>query len=354
MMAPHEPRTPEAHGAEGQDAPTAPFEMRADGRPAIDADDRSDAPAPRREDETPTLEIPVQAPAQTSPPTRSQQYVVEGGGALFAPEQTPASDPWAGAPHPAPRRRRRRGAIIAVSSLLLLAGLAAGGWFLGESWAEGEVVRTVQQEARAALGLPDDHPVDVEVPTPVLPQYLAGALSALDIAVADVPVGGVRGDLTMHAENVAVRGESTMGDARAEVSLSPDAARQLLATSTGLPTVGLELTPPGVRVSLDPGLFDSGVDVDVDLSPSVGSGRLLLNPQAFSVGGADMSADLVRDRFGDYAEPMLSPRSVCLAAALPRAFTLTAVDVDDAGMTARFDVDGAIAENEALRGPGAC
>ncbi len=297
-------------------------------------------PAPATDD-APTLPIPVQAPQYSAPqaPAHPTAALAHDGP---APE------------HPAPRPRRRRGAIIALVVLVVLAGLGIAGWFAGEAWARQAVVTAVQEQTREALGLPDDHAVDVETATPVLPQLIGGSLDELTISSADVPLGSVVGDITAHATDVTVRGEPAAGSATARVTLSAETAQQLIASSTGMTVLAVELASPDVIVGLDPDYFLSGVDVAITLRPSAADGQLVLSPEAFDVGGWSMPAETVRREFGDFAESMLGPRTVCVAATLPKALTLTDVTVRGDGIDVDVDIDPRVVEDASLREKGSC
>ncbi|GAA3767585.1 hypothetical protein GCM10022240_19960 [Microbacterium kribbense] len=257
----------------------------------------------------------------------------------------------------APPRRRHRGrtAVISIGIVLVvLAGLGIAGWFGGNAWARTQVIDTVMQQTRQALGLPAGHKVQVAVDDPVLPQLIGGTLTELNITVPDAPIGGATGTVTVHATGVPIRGDAAVSAATATVRLSPDAITTLVGDIGRTVPGSLHIAGGDIAVSLDPSQFLSGVSFTLTLHPSVHSGALVLTPTGFEVGGAQMSADIIRARFGSLAAGILAPRTVCVADRFPKGMTLTAITLDKDAVTATFAVDPHLLTEPALQRPGTC
>lgn len=298
----------------------------------------SAAAEPPVEPEATTLPLPVVPVGGPASPQYAQQPPVQ-------PQQAPA---------PPRRRRRWKAPVITLSIVVVLAVLAGVGWFAGNAWAKQTVIDEVQQKTRQALDLPAGHRVDVTVAEPMLPQLIAGDLSSLSVTVPDAPLGKTTGDVTLHATGVPIRGDGAAAGAQATVSLKPDAIAKL-AGSLGRTVPGsLHIAGHDVAISLDPSQFLSGVSFTLTLRPSAKDGELVLAPVAFEVGGASMSADIIRQRFGSLAPGILAPRTVCVASAFPKGMTMTSIEVSKDAVVTSFDVDPRIMSDPSLQKPGTC
>lgn len=309
--------------------------------------------APAVEPEATTLPLPV-PPAAAQPGYPPTAAYTQPGYTQPGYAQPPVPPAAAQAAAPPRKRRRWKAPVITLGILVVLAVVVGVGWFAGNAWAKQTVIDRVQQETRSALGVPSDHPVDVTVAEPVLPQLIGGSLSTLTVQVPDAPLGGTTGDVTMKATDVPVRGDGTARSVTASVSLKPDAISKL-AGSLGRTIPGsLHIVGDDVAVSLDPSQFLSGVSFTLTLRPSAKDGELVLTPVAFDVGGASMSADVIRQRFGSLADGILAPRSFCVATAFPKGMTMTSIQVGKDAVVTAFDVDPRIMTDATLQKPGTC
>jgi len=80
----------------------------------------------------------------------------------------------------------------------------------------------------------------------------------------------------------------------------------------------------------------------------------VLTPASLQVGGAEVSAEELQDRFGRIADGVLRDWDVCVAEYLPAGVTLTSVAVEGETLVAGFDIDGGIASDPALQENGTC
>ena len=263
---------------------------------------------------------------------------------LPLPDLEPAGEP----------ERPRRRAWPWILAFAIVAVLAVAAWFAAEAIARQVVTGVVRDQVRTQLALPADQPIDVDIPGVLIPQLIGGSIDELTIASDDVEFGGVTGDVTVTANDVAVRGTGEMSGATATVALDEQQLRTLLGSLEGFPVDTLALDAPDVTMTLDLQLFGMGIPVGVALTPSVAEGDIVLTPASLQLGQSAVSADALRDQFGGVADTVLRDWDVCVAQYLPAGVTLTAVAVEGDQLVADFDVDGAIATDPALRENGTC
>ena len=247
-------------------------------------------------------------------------------------------------------RAGRRTAIVLLVVVVLLAGLAVAAEVLARV--------LVQQQIRGLVvsqtNLPPDHDVDVGIPGLVLPQLIAGTLGEVRIASDDVTAGPVTGDVDVRRTAVPVRGDAAAGPGEATVRLDEDELRALLATIDGFPADTVALDAPDVTISVDLNLFGATLGIGVALRPGAADGDVVLSPQSYRVGDANVDAQDLRQRFGALADPVVGEWRVCVAQDLPAALTLTDLRVEGDQAVATFAIDGAIVSDETLRRPGTC
>ncbi len=339
------PRPPTSEPATPAPGPATPAPEPATSAPG------PAAPAPEPAAPAPAPEPAAPAP---EPEAKTLPLPVIPGPALTAPTVTPATGQAVASPRP-PRRRRRAAAwITTITVLVVLAVVAGAGWFLGNAWAEDRVIDQVSTQVRDALGLKSTAPVEVTVAEPMLPQLIAGRLNTLAVTVPDAPIGGATGTVTVHATDVPTGGDAPAAHVDASVRLSPDAIAALAGDIGRTVPGSLRIVGTNVAVKLDPSQFLSGVSFTLTLRPSASHGKLVLTPIAFEVAGGQVSADVIRARFGSLAAGILADRTVCVADRFPKGMTLAGIDVDSDAVVADFDVDPRILTDTSLQQPGHC
>ena len=254
------------------------------------------------------------------------------------------------APAPAPRRR----VWPWIVAFAIVAVLAVAAWFAAEAIARQVVTGVVRDQVRTQLSLPADQQIDVQIAGAVIPQLIGGSIDDLTIASDDVTFGGVSGDVSVTAHDVAVRGTGEMSGATATVSFDEAQLRTLLASVEGFPSDTVGLAAPNVTMSLDLQLFGVAIPVGVALTPSAAEGQIVLSPASLQLGGSEVTADALREQFGGLADAVLRDWNICIAQYLPAGVTLTGVEVDGDLLVADFGVDGSIATDPALQQNGTC
>lgn len=247
-------------------------------------------------------------------------------------------------------RRRGRGLVVLLVVLVVVAVLAVVAELVARQVVPGAVRSTVVEQ----LQLPAEQPIDVEVDGILLPQLIAGTLADVRIASQDVTVGDFSGDVTAQLAGVPIRGDRAADGGTAEVRMTIEQLRSLLATIDGLPAETIELDAPNVRASTELDLLGATIPLSLALEPRAADGDLVLAPVEGTVAQATVTADQLREQFGTLLDPLLQDRSVCIATSLPAALTLRSIEVIDDEVVAGFDVDGGIIHDPALQANGTC
>ncbi|MGB4778078.1 DUF2993 domain-containing protein [Microbacterium sp.] len=259
----------------------------------------------------------------------------------------------------APKPRRRWPWIVAV---LIVVVLIAGAWFAGEVIARGIVERTIREQLISNLDVPADQQFDIDIPGPILPQLIVGSLGSVTISSDDVPLsdgvsggsdGGLTADVTVHAQDVPIRGGDWSGGI-ATVRLDEAQLRTLLGQVEGFPADTVSIDAPDVAADFELRLFGLTVPVGVSLIPSAAGGDIVLTPSALRVAGTEVSSDALRQQFGAITSTVLRDWNVCIADRLPRAVELTSIDVRREWVEAQFEIDSTILTDPAAQAKGSC
>lgn len=247
-------------------------------------------------------------------------------------------------------RRRRRGWIALVVVLALVAALVVA----AEAAARALAPQIVRDELVSTLGLAEDQRIDVEIPGLLLPQLVTGTVSRMTLAADDVAVDGLAGDVRVRLQDVALRGGGEWRRGEATVVLDEEQTRALLTRVEGFPADAFRLAAPDVALDTELSVLGAAIPLGVRLAATAEDGDLVLSPTTFLLGGAEVSADALRRQVGPLVGSFAERWPVCVAQYLPAAMTLTGVAVEDRGVVADFDIDGAILRGGAAREPGAC
>ncbi|GEB95987.1 LmeA family phospholipid-binding protein [Microbacterium lacticum] len=254
------------------------------------------------------------------------------------------------APASAPRRTRRWPWLVAV---LVVVVLAVAAWFAGEYIARGIVERTIREQITQNLDIPVDHPIDIQIPGPILPQLIVGSIGDLTISSEDVPLDGVTADISVNAQDVNIHGGDWSGG-YATVSLDETQLRALLAGIDGFPAESVSIDAPDVRAEFTLQLFGFDVPIGVALTPSAAGGDIELTPASLRLGDSEVSAQSLRDQFGSVADAALRTWDICIADRLPRAVELTGVEVNRDRVVADFEISSAIVNDPEAQQKGSC
>ncbi|HYI50307.1 MAG TPA: DUF2993 domain-containing protein [Microbacterium sp.] len=263
----------------------------------------------------------------------------------------PLSGAWAYS-DPAPRKRRR--AWPWILAIVIIGGLAVGAWFAGEWIARDIVTRTIRDQVITQLALPADQEVDVVVEGAVLPQLIRGSLDDVTVSSEDVALDAFVGDVRVHAQDIAIRGDAAARAASATVVLDLEQLRTLLSTIEQLPVESVGLAEPDVTMTTELSLFGATLPIGVALTPSAVDGDIVLTPASLQLAGNEITADQLTSQFGGIADAVLRDYTVCIAQYIPAGVELSSIAVTGDQVVAQLDVDGAIVSDTGLQELGVC
>lgn len=251
----------------------------------------------------------------------------------------------------ATRPRRRRWPWLVA--LLVVIALAVAAWFAGEYIARSIVERTIREQVTRQLDLPVDQQIDIDIPGPLLPQLIVGSLGQVSISSQDVPLQGITGDVTVSAQGVNIHDGDWSGG-HATVTLDQSQLQTLLANVPDFPASTVVIDAPDLAAEFSLQLFTVEIPVGVALTPSASGGDIVLTPASLRLGGAEVTADALRQQFGALASTVLRDWDVCIADRLPKAVELTGVTVAREQVVADFEIDSAITRDGAAQEKGTC
>lgn len=269
-------------------------------------------------DPTPATEPEQVEPAEPVEPTES----VEAGAEL--------------ATEPAPARPRRRGmvALAIVLGIVVVLGVAA---VIAENVARAQAQALIAEQVRQALQLEAEHSVDVAIEGgPVLLQAIGGGLERVVVAVPELAVGELRGDLTLIAEGTPLDPAQPTDSVQAVFEVAEADVAALAGAISGAVATDVRLEEREIRFETGFDLFGVPFTVGLGLTPSVEDGQLAFTPSSVVLGDERLDAAQLQEQFGGIVDPLLSAQRVCVAQYLPRALELTAVQVGDAQLVVVF------------------
>jgi hypothetical protein len=343
--APADPNAPQPPLWPGQQAPTQP-------------------PLPVVPPQQPTYQPPYQAPAQPSYQQSTQPY--DPNAPLWpgqiAPAQQPAQqrmpvqdDPFASlqrAPReerPAwdnpvsfdptdlgfeaqdiPRRSFARRMVGPVIFLVIFGGLIVGGTVAADKLARDAVEGVIAGKVAETFGLASDNAVTVDLgPGIFIGQAISGTIDQVSVDVPGATFGELKGTLALDAQGVPTSPSQPSEQVGVQLAMTGDDA---IAFATSLQ--GQE----GATVTLGDGVLNvtsskNKIEFAVSFAPSVDAGTLVLTPQAITVRGETMTPEeFSASKYGKVGASLIEPKSVCVAASLPAALSLTGLTVSESSL----------------------
>ncbi|MGN6273744.1 MAG: LmeA family phospholipid-binding protein [Protaetiibacter sp.] len=254
-----------------------------------------------------------------------------------------------------PGRRRRRRAwpwvLLGVVVLLVLAAVAA------DALVRGVAEKAIAQELGAALKVPADTDVEVRIGGgSVLLQALSGGLDRVDVAVDDLTLGTLTGDLLLVAEGVPLDPASPTRELHVRYAIPESALAALTPEITGVTIDDVTLEGSELVASGGATVFGATLELGLGLTPSAVEGDLAFDPTSIRIGGDTLTAEQLRANplFGGLADTLLQPRRVCIADQLPAAFSLTGLEVAGTELVATLEASETALGGDAFHSVGVC
>jgi hypothetical protein len=224
-----------------------------------------------------------------------------------------------------PAARKRRTPLIVLAVIVVLVVIAA---IVLDGVARSYAQNLIETKVRSALSLPASTPVDVTVGgTSVLLQLASGALEQVDVSVPQLAVGDLSGAADLSVKGVPIDTSKPIDSANVAFTIDQAGVQKLLKSFSGVPVSSATIRNGAVRLTGDVSLFGLKIPITVVEKPSAINGKLGLTPSAFEVNGASFTPATLTKTFGSLGETLSKTQQLCIASALPKAFTLDRVSV---------------------------
>lgn len=252
-----------------------------------------------------------------------------------------------------PKRRRWIGWVIA---LVVVVALLIAAWFIGDVIARDYAEKYIRSTVIEQFDLPANKEVDVEIgPGSLLAQALFGSIDSVDVAVDDLTLGPVTGDVKVAMTGVPLAGDAPVETLRVGVTVPEENLAGLADSLSGASIDSVTLVDKTVALETEFSLFGFAVPVSVQLAPIVENGDVGFEPSSITVNGAELSvADLKNGPFGGLADNLLASQTFCVASSLPKALTITDVAVSGKNLLVKLEADGAALGGTEFSTKGTC
>lgn len=247
----------------------------------------------------------------------------------------------------APPRKRRRwlGWVIALG---VIAVLGVVGWIVGDVVARDYADRYVREQVIRVFDLEPNAKMDVEIgPGSLIAQAIGGSIDSVDVTVPDVSLGEISGDVSIAITKIPLEATRPVGTMRVELAVPEANLDGLRSYLSGVDVTSIGLVENRVAIATELELFGFPIPVEVELTPESTNGEIGFTPSIITVNGAQISVpDLLGGPLAGIAGNVLSTQSFCVAEYLPKALTVTSVDVVGKNLVVALEGD-----DEALGGP---
>lgn len=242
--------------------------------------------------------------------------------------------------------------------VVVLVVAALGG--LAELGLRAIIPNVIAGLVRDNMGLPKDHPVEVELGGSALFPALTGHVNDVTLRVDDVEVfDSIEANLFASADSVPF--DPTNGDLRGATasvtipSTSMDSVMSLV--SNGLIDEG-EVQNGTIELAHTMQMFGFDARVAANLAVSIDKGDVLVEPAAISAAGFNLTAEELRPLLGNTAATLLDTHTVCVRDQIPAGITLTSVELKSNALGGSATVSASLApdllSNPKQLQPGTC
>jgi hypothetical protein len=256
-----------------------------------------------------------------------------------------------------PRKRRlRTGWLVALGVLVVLLVLLMIGYFVAEGAARSYATERVHDELVAAFELDADHSMDIDLGGgSLLLQAASGRIDAVDVAIDDVALGDLTGDVTLDARGVPLDEKQPTDTVSATATIDEANVAKLRDYLSGVQLDSITLGDGVIDVAATVKALFLSVPVSASIVPSAADGQLVFTPRSVTVNGAEVSVDeLTSGPLAGVASEFLGARSFCIAQYLPSAIALDDVTVTDADLVLEFSGQKVALGGSGLTAKGAC
>ena len=255
-----------------------------------------------------------------------------------------------------PTRKKRRWLpwLIALVVLLILLVVA---FFVGDAFARQYATGYVRERIVEALDLDPATPIDVDLGTgSILLQAASGSINEVHVGIDNVAFGDVSGSAQLVATGVPVSGEQPVDTLGIEVTIDEENVQKLAGSLSELDLKSIRLGDGLITVSTDLNVVIFTLPVTVGLQPSASEGGISFEPETLTLNDQAISVEDLRNNpvVGGLASQLLASQDFCVASYLPKAFTISDVDVVGSNLVVKVNGDGAVLSGSDLTSKGTC
>lgn len=236
--------------------------------------------------------------------------------------------------------------------LAVLAALVLAVVFGGDAIARPLAAQLVSQKIGAAIGT-DPSKLDVTFSSTPLPiQLLDGRIDSVDVSDPGLTLGPLTGDAVIHAEGVPLDPNAPTRTLRISFAIDQQHL-DALATAFGQGYVdSVALQQPDVVTSGRISAFGTSFRLGITLRPGASEGRLAFTPTGLVVNGQTITLDQLRQSplLAGVASELSRQQTVCISDHLPKAVTITSVDVRGGELVATATADGVVLSQLGIKG----
>ena len=251
------------------------------------------------------------------------------------------------------KRRRRIGWLIGLGALVVLLVV---GYVVAEGAARSYASGRIHDELVAAFDLEADHPMDIDLGGgSLLLQAASGTVDAVDVAIDDVALGDIAGDITLAATGIPLDTDKPADTIAATATVDEANVAKLRDYLSGVQLDSITLGDGVIDVSTTVKALFLTVPVSASIAPTAADGKLVFTPETVTVNGAEVSIDdLLSGPPAGVASGFLGAQSFCIAQYLPSAITLDDVSVTNDDLVLDFTGQNVVLGGSGLTAKGTC
>jgi len=258
---------------------------------------------------------------------------------------------------PAPPKKRRRWLGWLIAGLVLVVLLIVG-FFVAENYARTYAENLVRERIVEVLALDSATDVDVDLGGgSLILQALGGSINSVTVDVAELSFGDITGSALITATGVPLDSAEPVDTLGIVATVSEANVRKLSSFMSGIELKTIELGDGVISATTEFDILGFFViPISVDLVPSAVNGGISFDPKTIILAGEEISvADLrASPEFAGLASQFLQSQTFCVASSLPKALTITDVDVVGSDLVIAINGDGTALAGPELSELGVC
>lgn len=253
-----------------------------------------------------------------------------------------------------PKKRRHLGWLIA---LVIVIVVLVVGFFIADAVARQFATGYVRDRIIEVLKLDPETPVDVDLGSgSILLQAATGSLNEIRVHADEITFGEITGAAELVATGVPLDSSRPVDTLGITVTVTEANVRKLASFISASELKSIDLQDGVVRVGAEFNVIFFVIPVSVDLVPSAVEGGISFDPKTIILGEEEISVQDLRDspEFRALAGELLDSRDFCVASYLPKALSITEVEVVGTDLVVVISGDGTALADPSLATLGTC